>query len=189
MKKMLIIEDDQIVGNIYRHKFQVEGYQVEVAADGEAGVTAVNRFHPDVVILDLMLPKLNGVEVLKRLRSKPETKSLPVIVLSNAYLSSLVQEAWKAGANHCMIKANCTPKQLVDVVNKTLGSLPGNISPAPTQAATASKASSARTPGAAEAAQPRTVVTEDDTAFQTELSGTAPMQSRRRLYFRAAAVY
>jgi DNA-binding response OmpR family regulator len=172
MKKMLIIEDDQIVGNIYRHKFQVEGYQVEVAADGEAGVTAVNRFHPDVVILDLMLPKLNGVEVLKRLRSKPETKSLPVIVLSNAYLSSLVQEAWKAGANHCMIKANCTPKQLVDVVKKTLGSLSGNVPPAPTEAAPASKASPARTSDAAAAAQPRTAVTEDDTAFQTELRGT-----------------
>jgi len=91
MKKMLIVEDDQIVGSIYRHKFQVEGFQVELALDGDAGLKAVEGFKPDVVILDLMLPKLNGVEVLKRLRAKPETKSLPVIVLTNAYMSSLVQ--------------------------------------------------------------------------------------------------
>jgi len=172
MKKMLIIEDDQIVGNIYRHKFQVEGYQVEVAADGEAGLTAVNRFHPDVVILDLMLPKLNGVEVLKRLRSKPETQSLPVIVLSNAYLSSLVQEAWKAGANHCMIKANCTPKQLVEVVNKTLASAATDGSPPPRETATPSRSSQAHASGAAVDAPSRTAATEDDTAFQTELRQT-----------------
>jgi len=172
MKKMLIIEDDQIVGNIYRHKFQVEGFQVEVAVDGEAGVAAVNRFQPDVVILDLMLPKLNGVEVLKRLRSKPETKSLPVIVLSNAYLSSLVQEAWKAGANHCMIKANCTPKQLVDVVNKTLSSKPADASPAPAETTPARRAQPSHESTAAAAQPPRTVTTEDDTAFQTELRQT-----------------
>lgn len=168
MKKMLIIEDDQIVGNIYRHKFQVEGFQVEVAADGEAGVAAVGRFQPDVVILDLMLPKLNGVEVLKRLRSKPETKSLPVIVLSNAYLSSLVQEAWKAGANHCMIKANCTPKQLVDVVNKTLGGAPGGDAAGEAAAAHSSTQAAAKEVGA----PIHTAATEDDTAFQTELRQT-----------------
>jgi DNA-binding response OmpR family regulator len=121
MKRMLIIEDDQIVGTIYRHKCQAEGFQVELAADGEAGWNAVHSFRPDVVILDLMLPKLNGVEILRRLRGDPEFKELPVIVLSNAYLNTLVEEAWKAGANTCLIKASCSPKQLVEVVRKTLG--------------------------------------------------------------------
>lgn len=124
MKKLLIVEDDQIVGTIYRHKFQAEGFQVEVAMDGEAGLKAVASFDPSIVILDLMLPKLNGVEVLKRLREKPETRALPVIVLTNAFMSTLVQDAWKAGANHCMIKANCSPKQLVELVNKTLAGEP-----------------------------------------------------------------
>src|SRR5256885_13369932 len=78
-----------------------------------------------------MLPKLNGVEILKKMRAEPTTKSIPVIVLSNAYLSSLVQEAWKAGANHCMIKASCTPKQLVELVNRTLGAPPAAQGPAP----------------------------------------------------------
>jgi DNA-binding response OmpR family regulator len=144
MKKMLIIEDDQIVGTIYRHKCQAEGFQVELAGDGEAGWQAIQSFRPDVVILDLMLPKLNGVEILNRVRSTPEFKELPVIVLSNAYLNTLVQEAWKAGANNCLIKASCSPKQLVEVVRKTLGTpgtelrrlKPGQTAPAapsPTQ--------------------------------------------------------
>src|SRR3989442_89389 len=174
MKKMLIVEDDQIVGSIYRHKFQVEGFQVEVALDGDAGLKAVEGFKPDVVILDLMLPKLNGVEVLKRLRAKPETKSLPVIVLTNAYMSSLVQEALEAGANHCMIKASCTPKQLVELVNKAIsGSAPqpastpqpASVPPAnaPTNAAPATRPTQA-------AVHP--VVAEDDTAFQTGLRQT-----------------
>ncbi len=121
MKKMLIIEDDQIVGAIYRHKCQAEGFQVELAGDGEAGWSAIQSFHPDIVILDLMLPKLNGVEILHRVRGSAQFKDLPVIVLSNAYLNTLVQDAWKAGANHCLIKANCSPKQLIEIDRKTLG--------------------------------------------------------------------
>src|SRR5437016_6224807 len=92
MKKMLIIEDDQIVGSIYLRKFQVEGFQVELALDGEAGLAATLKSRPDVVILDLMLPRLNGVEVLKKLRAEPTTRDLPVVVLSNAYMSSLVHQ-------------------------------------------------------------------------------------------------
>lgn len=164
MKRVLIIEDDQIVGNIYRHKFQVEGFQVALAGDGETGFKAVADFKPDVIILDLMLPRMNGVEVLRRLRAKPETQSLPVIVLSNAYLSSLVQEAWNAGANQCLIKANCTPKHLIEVLQKTLGT-PAETAPAPTPAAPAPAVSSpAPTPPPAPVA--------DDNAFQAELRQT-----------------
>src|SRR5438309_7549205 len=78
MKKMLIIEDDQIVGSIYLRKFQVEGFQVELALDGEAGLASTLKSRPDIVILDLMLPRLNGVEVLKKLRAEPTTRDLPV---------------------------------------------------------------------------------------------------------------
>ena len=81
MKKMLIIEDDQIVGHIYLRKFQAEGFQVELAGDGEAGLAATLKSTPDVVILDLMLPRMNGVEVLKKLRAEPTTRGLPVVVL------------------------------------------------------------------------------------------------------------
>ncbi len=121
MKKILIIEDDQIVGNIYRNKFSVEGFQVDTAMDGPAGLEMLRKFRPDAVILDLMLPKMTGVEVMKHIRSEPGFKNLPVIVFSNTYLTNLVQEAWKAGATKCLSKANCTPKQLLEVVRTALG--------------------------------------------------------------------
>lgn len=121
MKKILIIEDDQIVGNIYRNKLSVEGFQVEIALDGLAGLEMLRKFRPDAVILDLILPKMLGVEVMKQIRSEPDFQKLPVIVFSNTYLTNLVQEAWKAGATKCLSKANCTPKQVLEVVRSALG--------------------------------------------------------------------
>ena len=120
MKKILIIEDDQIVANVYRNRFAVEGFQVEVANDGETGIATLLSFRPDAVILDLMLPRITGVEVMKQIRSKPDFQHLPIIVFSNTYLSNMVQEAWKAGATKCLSKSNCTPKQLIQVIQGTL---------------------------------------------------------------------
>jgi DNA-binding response OmpR family regulator len=126
MKKILIIEDDQIVANIYRNKFSVEGFQVDVAHDGPSGVESIRSFRPDVVVLDLMLPKMTGVELMKKVRTESEFQQLPIIVFSNTYLTNMVQEAWKAGATKCLSKANCSPKQLLDVIRGTL-SINGNF--------------------------------------------------------------
>src|SRR6185369_13840910 len=122
MKKILIIEDDQIVANIYRNKFSLEGFQVEIAHDGVAGLDTIRNFKPDAVILDLMLPKMTGVDLMKKVRSEAEFQNLPIIVFSNTYLTNMVQEAWKAGATKCLSKSNCSPKQLLDVVSGTLSS-------------------------------------------------------------------
>lgn len=119
-KKILIVEDDQIVANIYRNKFSVEGYQVEVALDGQSGMEILNSFRPDAVVLDLMLPKMTGVDFMKQIRSQPDFQQLPVIVFSNTYLTNMVQEAWKAGATKCLSKANCTPKQVIEVLRTTV---------------------------------------------------------------------
>src|SRR5882672_4944521 len=120
MKKVLIIEDDQIVANIYRNKFSHEGFQVEIALDGNVGLELVRSFRPDAVVLDLMLPKLTGLELMKQIRSDPQFEQLPVIVFSNTYLTQMIQDAWKAGATKCLSKSNCTPKQVIDVVRSTL---------------------------------------------------------------------
>jgi CheY-like chemotaxis protein len=124
MKKILIVEDDLIVANIYRNKFSVEGYKVEIALDGLAGLEMVHSFRPDAVILDLMLPKMTGVELMKKIRSEPDFQKLPVIVFSNTYLTNMVQEAWKAGATKCLSKANCSPKQLIEVLRGALSRHP-----------------------------------------------------------------
>jgi DNA-binding response OmpR family regulator len=120
MKKILIVEDDQIVANIYRNKFSVDGFQVEIALDGQLGLEMVRSFRPDAVILDLMLPKMTGVELMKKIRLEEDFQHLPVIVFSNTYLTNMVQEAWKAGATKCLSKANCTPKQVIEVVRNAI---------------------------------------------------------------------
>lgn len=120
MKRILIIEDDQVVANIYRNKFSVEGYSVEIAKDGPSGLEMLRNFNPDAVILDLMLPGITGVELMRKVRAEPRYQKLPIIVFSNTYLSNMVQEAWKAGATKCLSKANCTPKQLLDVIRNVV---------------------------------------------------------------------
>lgn len=121
MKKVLIIEDDQVVANIYRNKLAVEGFQVEIARDGQVGLDMVHSFHPDVVLLDLVLPSIPGIELMRTIRAEPALQQLPVIVFSNTYLTNMIQEAWKAGATKCLSKANCTPRQVIDVVRSSLG--------------------------------------------------------------------
>ena len=121
MKKILIIEDNQIVANVYRNKLAVEGYQTEIALDGETGLKIMRTFQPDIMILDLMLPKMSGVDVIKAVRGEADFAKLPIIVFSNTYLTNLIQEAWKAGASKCLSKASCSPKEVLDIVRHTVG--------------------------------------------------------------------
>lgn len=135
MKKLLIIEDDQIVAHIYRNKLVVEGFRVEVAYTGETGYELIHSFQPDAVILDLVLPKMSGVDLMKKVRLEPQHQNLPLIVFSNTYLTNMVQEAWKAGATKCLSKASCSPKQVIEAVRSVLGlgagPLPRGATPEP----------------------------------------------------------
>jgi CheY-like chemotaxis protein len=120
MTKIVVVEDQQVLATVYRNKFIAEGYQVEVASDGEAGVGLINSAKPDLVILDLMLPKMNGIEVLKRIRADPLFQTLPVIIFSNSSLPGMVEEAWKAGATAVLSKLSHSPKQIVESVRSAL---------------------------------------------------------------------
>ena len=120
MKKILLIEDDQIVANVYRNKLAVEGYQTETAADGETGLKLLRTLKPHMVILDLMLPGISGVDVIKEIRKDQEFSKLPTVVFSNTYLTNLIQEAWRAGANKCLSKSSCNPKDVIDIVRSLI---------------------------------------------------------------------
>ncbi|HTV75923.1 MAG TPA: response regulator [Candidatus Baltobacteraceae bacterium] len=161
MKKVLIIEDDQIVANVYRNKLAVEGYQAESAPDGESGLKLMRTFQPDVIVLDLMLPKMSGVDVIKQIRSEAEFSKLPIIVFSNTYLTNLIQEAWKAGATKCLSKANCSPKEVLDVVRHTIGDSGAIPLSSPPTIGTHSKS-----------AKPATLTSEADSEFQADLRKT-----------------
>ncbi|MFZ0827599.1 MAG: response regulator [Verrucomicrobiia bacterium] len=120
MKTIFLVEDDAVVVQVYRAKFLREGFGVEVAGDGLVALKMLLTVKPDIVILDLMMPKLNGVDVLKYIRSTPELKATPVVILSNAHMTSLAQEAAAIGAEKALLKSSCTPGQLLEVINSLL---------------------------------------------------------------------
>ena len=116
MKKIIIVEDDPIVGHIYQTRLEKEGYEVETCTDGQKGFYRIHEFHPDAVLLDLMLPKMNGVEILKKIRAQSQFQRLPVIVFTNAYVPNMIQEAFGAGATQVFNKATLTPRQVIDAL-------------------------------------------------------------------------
>ncbi len=128
MYKVLIIEDDPIVARIYGSRFEKEGFQSVVATNGESGFECVQDLHPDIVLLDLMLPKMNGIEVLKKLRALPELNQLPVLVFTNAYVGQMIDAAFQAGATSVYNKSNTTPRDILDAIQMLLT---GDTAPAP----------------------------------------------------------
>ena len=122
MKTIFLIEDDPVVVKVYGAKFEREGFGVEAAPDGLVALKMLAAVKPDVVVLDLMMPKLNGADVLKFIRSTPALKAIPVIILTNAYMtmSSLAQQAAAIGAERALLKSSCTPGQLIEVINDLL---------------------------------------------------------------------
>jgi CheY-like chemotaxis protein len=120
MKRIIIIEDNAVAANLYRGALSREGYQVIVASDGEAGLQAINESRPDLVVLDLMLPKVEGLEVLRRIRATPGLGDLPVIVASNSFTASRLDDVWQAGATQILTKANVPPKDVARIVRETI---------------------------------------------------------------------
>jgi CheY-like chemotaxis protein len=119
-KTILIVDDDPVVVHIYREKFQSQGFKVEAAASGDSIIQRLKKDSVDLVILDLCLPGMNGVEVLKKIRSEFDVHALPVIVFSNAYLTNAGQAALAAGATKCIPKAHITPGQMLELVCELL---------------------------------------------------------------------
>jgi CheY-like chemotaxis protein len=118
MKKILIIEDDPLIAKVYGTKYASAGFETSTASDGEEGLERLATFKPDLVHLDLSIPKVDGAEIIRRIRSRPETRSMPIIVLSNTYQNRLVKAALDAGASECVSKATCTPKMMVEIVER-----------------------------------------------------------------------
>ena len=122
MKRVLIIEDNQMLANLYRGSLAGAGFAVEVAPDGDAGLKSAKATNPDVILLDLMLPKKTGLDVLNSIRADEQLKAVPVLLLSNAYTPARTKELWDAGATQVLVKANTTPKQILESVRAALGS-------------------------------------------------------------------
>jgi len=120
MNRLLYVEDDIITGSVYRRHFQAAGYQVELADNGEQALAALMRSEPDIVVLDLLIPKVNGLDILKHIRSQPATKSLPVIVFTNVYASDMISQEEQAGADKWLHKAKTDLKTLILAIGSAL---------------------------------------------------------------------
>ncbi|MEX0621888.1 MAG: response regulator [Candidatus Woykebacteria bacterium] len=119
MSKVLLIEDDSLFVKMYQKKFAHEGLELEAAYDGAEGVERAKSIKPNLIILDLMLPKLSGSEVLETLKESPETSSIPVVVLTNLNTTAdEVNKCIELGVKETFLKTNVTPDQVVDSVKK-----------------------------------------------------------------------
>jgi DNA-binding response OmpR family regulator len=120
-RRILFIEDDRLIADMYRMKLEGEGFNVEVAYDGEAGARMAMDSPPDLILLDVLLPRLDGIEVLRLLRSERATRNTPVLILSNAVgLGGREEEARSLGIVDWVVKANVTPSGLVTRVSRIL---------------------------------------------------------------------
>jgi len=112
-KKVLLIEDDTFIAEIYTLSLQKEGFEVIVADDGEKGVQKAKESYPDLILLDLLLPKLNGLEVLRILKNDPKLKEVPVVIITNFSDNEITKKSLEMGALDYLVKVNIDSNDIV----------------------------------------------------------------------------
>ena len=124
MKKIALIEDDTSIREMYQMKLEMEGYNVVCADDGEKALEVIKKENPDLVLLDILMPKKDGFEVLKELKDSQDSgvKSIPVVMLTNLSNREDIAEAEKLGAVDYLVKAKITPSEVADKVESLVKS-------------------------------------------------------------------
>ena len=118
--KILLIEDDLFLSGIFLSKFELEGFEIISAKDGEEGLKLARQEKPEAILLDILLPKKNGFSVLEELKENPTTKNIPVIVMTNLSEDHDVKRAAGLGATDYLVKSNFLPNEVVEKVKKVL---------------------------------------------------------------------
>jgi len=117
-KVLLIVEDDPLMSRMYQKIFTFEKYDVKTAMDGVEGLEKAREIKPMLILLDVMMPKMNGIQVLEKLKSDPDTKHIPVIMLTNLAGEKDAETALLKGAVKYIVKSEYDPKQVVAMVNE-----------------------------------------------------------------------
>lgn len=120
MAKVAIVEDDQAISQMYRIKFEAEGYDVDTAENGKLGLELAEKMKPDIILLDLMMPEMTGGEMLKKLRATSWGKNIKVIILTNMGEQEIPKEVKELGVEAVILKADMTPRQVAETVKKHL---------------------------------------------------------------------
>lgn len=117
---LLLVEDDTFLAGMYVTKLTMEGFTTELASDGKAGLDKALKLHPDLILLDILMPKMNGFEVLEALKKDAQGKKIPVILLTNLGQKTDVLKGLELGADDYLIKAHFMPSEVVDKIKKIL---------------------------------------------------------------------
>lgn len=120
MTKIAIIEDDAVISQMYRMKFEAEGYEVQMAANGRLGVELVGKMRPDIILLDLRMPEMDGAEALAQIRKKSWGKDIPVLILTNVGVEEAPKELEDLNVLSYIVKADLTPRQVTEKVKEAL---------------------------------------------------------------------
>ncbi len=120
MSKILVVEDDKFLREMITRKLDKEGYEVVEAVDGEKGEEKIKAEKPDMVLLDLILPGIDGFEVLERIKKDPSTSDIPVIILSNLGQKAEIEKGLKLGALDFLIKAHFTPAEIIEKIKESI---------------------------------------------------------------------
>ena len=118
MIKIAIIEDNTVINQMYRMKFEADGFDVRMAGNGKIGVELVKTFKPDIILLDIQMPEMDGAEALKHIRADSHSKDTPVIILTNLGEEEAPSEMRSLGISSYIVKANNTPRQVVTHVKE-----------------------------------------------------------------------
>lgn len=120
-KKVLIVDDDGTLREMYEDYLSANGFNVATASDGEEGLAKAKQERPAAILLDLMMPRMNGIEVLRNLKADPELKDIAVIVFTALIQDLEKQESFAAGASDYVVKTEATPKAIVEKINSFTG--------------------------------------------------------------------
>ncbi len=120
MPKIAIVEDDLAIAQMYRMKFEAEGYRVDIAENGKLGLALCEQMKPDLVLLDLMMPEMNGDEMLEKMRATDWGKEIKVIILTNVGEQEAPDKLKNLHVRSYIVKAEMTPKQVAELAKKEL---------------------------------------------------------------------
>lgn len=129
-KSILLVDDDLTLREMYSERLKAEGFVVEMARDGEEALSKATEMHPSIILLDIMMPKINGLDVLKKLREQEETKTIPVIVLTALIQDREKLESITRGADDYIVKSETMPGEVIQKVKDLLMRGPKSAEPA-----------------------------------------------------------
>jgi len=126
-KKILLIEDDTFISQMYTAKFKQTPHELLSVGDGEEGLALAKEENPEAILLDIVLPKVDGFKILEKLKADETTKNIPIILLSNLGQEANIQKGMSMGALDYIVKAHYTPQEVVERVEKILGGVGGSV--------------------------------------------------------------